>query len=147
VCDSLARSFGHTAPGVRLEVSCDPISLPADDAIAIALLSNEVVTNSYKHAFANQSSGQITVRLRCSAEQAMVLRISDTGSGGKLTESEHGMGMKLMRLLSAQVRGALDIASPAAEGGTKVTLKLARAADCRRMPAPVEAASASGTAA
>ncbi len=148
VCDALERSFGQTSPGVRLEVSCDPISLPAEDAIAIALLSNEVVTNSYKHAFANQSSGQITVQLHCSSEHAMILQISDTGSGAKRTESEHGMGLKLMRLLSAQVRGALDVASPAADGGTTVTLKVARAADCNRIPnAGVQPTPAPGTAA
>lgn len=141
VCNALARSFGHASSGVRLEVSCDPISLPAEDAIAIALLSNEVVTNSYKHAFANQAAGQITVQLHCSAEQAMILRISDTGTGAKLTPTEHGMGLKLMRLLSAQVQGALDVASPAAEGGTRITLKLPRATDCARL-----LSSASGTA-
>ena len=150
VCDALARSFGQTCPGVRLEVSCAPISLPADDAIAIALLSNEVVTNSYKHAFANQSSGEITVQLHCSAGQALILRISDTGTGTgtKPMHSKHGMGLKLMRLLSAQVGGVLDIASPAAEGGTTVTLKLDRAADCDRVPEPVARPTpAAGTAA
>jgi two-component sensor histidine kinase len=148
VCDALARSFGHAYPGVRLEVACDPISLPADDAIAIALLSNEVVTNSYKHAFAKQSSGQITVQLHCSPEQSMVLRISDTGRGANRTQSEHGMGLKLIHLLSAQLQGPLDVASPAAEGGTTVTLKLTRAADCERMRSSVAQQSASpGTAA
>lgn len=139
VCDALARSFGQTRPSVRLEVSCAPISLPADDASAIALLSNEVVTNSYKHAFANQSSGEITVQLHCPAEQALVLRISDTGTGtgANAMNSKHGMGLKLMRLLAAQVGGVLDVASPAAEGGTTVTLELDRAADCDRVPEPV----------
>jgi len=148
VCDALARSFGETCPGVRLEVSCDPLSLPADDAIAIALLSNEVVTNSYKHAFANQSSGEIRVQLHCSSGRAMVLRISDTGTGANLPQSEHGMGLKLVRLLSAQVQGALDIASPAADGGTQVTLTLDRATACERVPdAIVRPTSAAGTAA
>lgn len=143
VCDALAKSFGHTFPSVRLEVSCDPISLPADEAIAIALLSNEAVTNSFKHAFVNPSSGQITVQLHCcSSEHAMVLRISDTGRGANLTQSDHGMGLKLMRLLSSQVQGALDVVSSAAEGGTKVILKLARAADCDRVSDPVVATTA-----
>lgn len=148
VCDALATSFGQTCPGVRLDVSCDPISLPTDDAIAIALLSNEVVTNSYKHAFANQSSGQITVRLRCSSEHAMVLQISDTGTGANLQQSKQGMGLKLMRLLSAQVQGALDVASPAADGGTKVTLTLDRAEACEQARDPVVPSTpAAGTAA
>ncbi len=148
VGDALESSFGHTCPGVRLEVLCDPISLPAEDAIAIALLSNEAITNSYKHAFANPCSGQITVRLHCSSEHGMVLRISDTGTGANLTRSKHGMGLKLMRLLAAQLRGALDIASTSAEGGTNVILKLARATDCDRVHAAVaQLAPAPGTAA
>ena len=138
VCDALARSFGQICPGVRLEVSCAPISLPADDATAIALLANEAVTNSYKHAFANQSSGGIAVQLHSCAGQALVLRISDTGTGANLMNNKHGMGLKLMRLLSAQVGGVLDVASPAAEGGSTVTLKLDRATtpDNRCPPKP-----------
>ncbi|MBM0104988.1 ATP-binding protein [Steroidobacter sp. S1-65] len=150
VCDALARSFGQTCPGVRLEVSCDPISLSADDAIAIALLSNEVVTNAYKHAFADQSSGEISVQLHCSAGQALVLRISDTGTGtgANPMNSKHGMGLKLMRLLSAQVGGVLDVASPATGGGTTVTLKLDRATTFDRVAEPVvRPAPAAGTAA
>lgn len=148
VCDALESSFGHTCPGVRLEVSCDPISLPADDAIAIALLSNEAITNSYKHAFANRSSGEITVQLHGSSEHALVLRISDSGTGANVTDGKHGMGMKLMRLLSSQLGGVLDVASAAGAGGTTVALKLDRAADCDRVPdAVVRPTPAGGTAA
>lgn len=148
VCDALESSFGHTCPGVRLEVSCDPISLPADDAIAIAMLSNEVITNSYKHAFANQSSGEITVQLHGSSEHALVLQICDSGTGAHVTDGKHGMGLKLMRLLSSQLGGVLDVASPAGAGGTTVTLKLDRTADRERVPgALVRPIPAGGTAA
>jgi two-component sensor histidine kinase len=143
VCDALAGSFGQTCPGVQLEVSCDPISLPTDDAIAIALIANEAITNSYKHAFTNPSSGEIRVQLYCSSERAMVLRISDTGTVTNIPPSEHGMGLKLMRLLSAQVQGALDVA---ADGGTQVTLTLDRATACKPVPdAMVRPTPAAGT--
>lgn len=134
VCNALARSFGNTCPGVRLEVSCDPISLPADNALAIALLSNEAVTNSYKHAFANQSSGQITLQLHCSSEHAIVLQIADTGTSANLGDSKHGMGLKLMRILSAQVHGALDVSASAGGVGTQITLKIDHATKGDRCP-------------
>jgi two-component sensor histidine kinase len=53
LCDALKQSFGSAVQGVSLELTADPISLPVKDAIAIALLSNETVTNAYKHAFAD----------------------------------------------------------------------------------------------
>lgn len=137
VCDALESSFGHASAGVQLKVSCDPISLPADDAIAIALLCNEAITNSYKHAFAERSSGEITVRLHGASASALVVQICDSGTGAHVTDGKQGMGLKLMRLLSAQVGGVLDVSSPAAKGGTTVTLKLDRAPDRDRVPEAV----------
>lgn len=147
VCDALAKSFGHAYPDVRLKVSCGTISLPADEAIAIALLANEAVTNAYKHAFASQSSGEIAVQLHCSSEQALVLQVSDTGNGVNLTDGKQGMGLKLIHVLSAQVHGALDVSSPVG-GGTRLTLKLDRATACGQMPEPaVRSTAAAATAA
>jgi two-component sensor histidine kinase len=119
VCDALAGSFGHM--DVRLAVTCDPVSLPTDVAIPLALLSNEAVTNAYKHAFVGQASAQIRLQLRHCAEHAMVLRIRDNGTGIKLAQSSHGMGLKLMQLLAVQLDGVLDSTCPAT-GGTEITL-------------------------
>lgn len=127
VGDALGGSFGGTRANVRVEVSCDPVSLPADDAIAIALLSNEAVTNAYKHAFDDKSSGTISVELHGSAEHGLVLRISDTGTGASFADSKHGMGLQLMRILSTQVHGVLDLAAGADGVGTHVTLTIERA--------------------
>jgi two-component sensor histidine kinase len=56
LCNALRRSFGNIRPDVSLELSCDPITLPVADAVAIALFSNETVTNAYRHAFSNGSA-------------------------------------------------------------------------------------------
>lgn len=125
LCDALRRSFGSTYSGVSLELASDALSLPVNDAIAIALLSNETVTNAYKHAFTGQCAGTITVRLTRTSEHALVLRIADSGVGADLARSTGGMGMKLMRSLAAQLRGTLDIESHAG-GGTCITLTMER---------------------
>jgi two-component sensor histidine kinase len=92
LCDALRRSFGSSCHGVSLELNSDPVSLPVDDAIAIALLSNETITNAYKHAFADASVGEITVRLHRTSEHALVLRIANSGVGVDLAHAESGMG-------------------------------------------------------
>ena len=90
----------------------------------MALLANELVTNAYKHAFPNDSSGEITVSLQQTPENGLILRIADTGIGLHLTGSESGMGLKLIRTLAAQLRGTLTFATPPEGAGTQITLTI-----------------------
>lgn len=43
--------------GMRLQISSDRIALSPDDAIPLALLANEAMTNAYKHAFPAGATG------------------------------------------------------------------------------------------
>jgi two-component sensor histidine kinase len=124
LCDALRRSFGSSCHGVSLELTSDPISLPVDDAIAIALLSNETITNAYKHAFADAVAGEITVQLHRTPEHALVLRIANSGVGADLAQAEEGMGLKLIRSLAAQLHGTLELEGRAGATGTQVTLTM-----------------------
>jgi two-component sensor histidine kinase len=123
LCDALRSSFGSTCPGVSLELTSDAIFLPVDDAIAVALLANETITNAYKHAFADSSVRQITVRLQRTPEHALVLQIADSGVGADFAQVERGVGLKLMRGLATQLHGTLEIEGQhAGITGTRVTL-------------------------
>lgn len=124
LADGLRHSFGKTAAHVGLQLTSDPISLPADQAIALTLLANELVTNAYKHAFPNESAGEITLSLQHTPEDGLTLRIADTGIGLDLTGSEIGMGLKLIRTLAAQLRGTLIFAIPPEGAGTQITLTI-----------------------
>ena len=132
MCDALRGSIGSTRHGVSLKLTADPISLPVDDAIAIALLSGETVTNAYKHAFANSSGGEITVRLQRTPEHALVLRIADSGVGADLAHAEGGMGLTLMRTLADQLRGTLELEGHPGSAGTQVTLTMDRQSTTQR---------------
>lgn len=126
--DALRQSFAEMSGRVRLQVTSDQIALSADDAIPMALLANEVMTNAYKHAFPNDSSGEITVNLRRAPENALVLQITDTGVGRRSGngESGRGLGLSLIRTFAAQLRGTLAVAQLADTGGTAVTLTIHR---------------------
>jgi two-component sensor histidine kinase len=124
LADGLSHSFGKTAAHVGLQLTCDPISLPVDQAIALTLLANELATNAYKHAFPSDAAGQITVSLQHTPKDGLTLRIADTGVGLHLTGSEIGMGLRLIRTLAAQLRGTLIFATPPAGAGTQITLTI-----------------------
>ena len=56
-----AHRSNRTRVETRLHV--DPVSLDLDTAIPVGLITNELVTNSLKYAFAGRSVGEIGVRL------------------------------------------------------------------------------------
>jgi two-component sensor histidine kinase len=128
LCDALKRSFGSSCSGISLELTCDPISLPVNDAISVALLSNEVITNAYKHAFPDSSAGEITVRLYRTAQHALVLQITNSGVGADLAHAEGGIGLRLIRNFAVQLGGTLELEGHAGTVGTRVTLTIDAAA-------------------
>ena len=124
VVDGLRQSFARMSAQVTLHLSVDSISLPVDQAIPLALLVNEVVTNAYKHAFPNDTSGEITVSLRQPSADALILQIADTGIGWHPTGGGVGMGLRLIRSFAAQLRGTLTFATPPEGAGTEITLTI-----------------------
>jgi two-component sensor histidine kinase len=124
LADGLRQAFANTSAPVSLQLTCDPISLPVNEAIPLALLANELLTNAYKHAFPNDVTGEITMSLRDTPENGLTLRISDNGIGLYRTGSDVGLGRKLIRTLASQLRGTLIFVTPPEGAGTVVTLTI-----------------------
>jgi two-component sensor histidine kinase len=115
--------------GIQLRVASEPILLPPAAAIPLTLLINEVVTNAYKHAFVGRQAGAISIRLTGTAEEIW-LKITDDGVGmpdAVTASASPGLGLKLIRSLAGQLRGALTFAS-APQGGTEISLQFQRGA-------------------
>jgi len=85
------------APGIRLY---------ADRAISLALIVNELVTNSVKYAFADQQTGHIDVRLGPEGKNAALISVRDDGAGlpadFDLGKSK-GLGMRIVAALAQQL--------------------------------------------
>lgn len=127
VGDALQRSFTELSGRVELRITSEALSLAADDAIPLALLANEAITNAYKHAFPEGRRGKIAVDLRRDGDDAIVLRIADTGIGMRSDGSKGGLGLKLIRSFAEQLQGTLTFISPLDATGTTVTLTIREA--------------------
>lgn len=80
----------------------DSLSLPTDVAISLGLLINELVTNSFKHAFAGREQGRVEVVLS-SEDDRLRLCVRDDGTGNCAGESGSGLGFRIVRGIVAQL--------------------------------------------
>ncbi len=95
---------------VVLELHCDPIVLPIDDAVSLGVVINELVTNASKHAFPGDRAGRIEVRLT-QAGEALALLVRDDGAGGvkAAAQETEGLGMRLVRSMASGLGGELEL--------------------------------------
>ncbi len=66
---------------IELRVDIESIVLNIDYAVPLGLVVNEIVTNSLKHAFPDERSGSIAIRLRQDESGVSTLVIEDDGIG------------------------------------------------------------------
>ena len=108
VCHTVMRSLGG---GHELLVEVAPAELSSDLAAPLALMLNELMTNSVKHGFADGKTGCIQVSLRANGGQ-FELTVADNGTGFDATEIRAGTsGLGLVRGLAEKMGGSFEIGS------------------------------------
>jgi two-component sensor histidine kinase len=122
--NALQHSFAAMSSRVTLRVVAEPLRLPANEAIAVAMLANEVLTNAYKHAFPNNAHGQITLTMQLAPDDKLTLRIMDNGIGLGEKDRTDGTGLKLVRAFAVQLGGSLSVAAGPDSRGTVFTLTM-----------------------
>jgi two-component sensor histidine kinase len=86
-----------------------PVSLSLDATISIGLIINELITNSCKYAFNNQSIGNIKINIS-KQENGYNLIVHDDGSGlPKNYEQTNSLGFRLVNNLSRQLGGNVSL--------------------------------------
>jgi len=109
----VARAFTGSGGNISYSVTVAQIRLSVDDAVPIALIINELLTNSYKYAFPAQRRGKVEIILKKSGPQATELSISDNGIGLPDDIDIHHsetLGLQLVSdLAEGQLEGSLQI--------------------------------------
>jgi two-component sensor histidine kinase len=72
---------GASAENVRLDIVTEPIKLPVETTMTLALVVTEIATNSLKHAFQGRDGGLIGVRLQRVDAWTARLVVRDDGPG------------------------------------------------------------------
>lgn len=124
LCSLLQDGSGVPPRRVRLNVDIPHVRVTGDRAVPLALLTTEVVTNSFKHAFPNQRAGSISVRITCEEGGMAKLVIADDGVGQPEREGDGevpgSMGQTLIAAFTRQLGGEITFSGPP---GTVSTLR------------------------
>ena len=110
-----------------LDIDVGPCDLTMDHLIPLALIMNEMISNSLKYAFEEVDSGKITIRLRQKESDLIHLSFSDNGKGlDDMNEWENpsGLGFELIQILTEQLSGEIDLDI---ENGVNFELKFKKA--------------------
>lgn len=95
---------------ITYQTDIEDIGLDMDQAIPIGLIVNELVSNTYKHAFEGQKQGHVSIHLE-SEDDTMCLRVTDNGKGlpeDFTLQQSNSLGMNLIQTLTHQLEGKLE---------------------------------------
>lgn len=114
MAQSIDANFNHEKKNITQQINTHGISLDIDTSIPLGLIINELLTNSYKYAFAGRNSGTITISLREKNAEELELHMADDGKG--LPENFdpatlNSLGLKLVKGLASQVKGTVRFES------------------------------------
>lgn len=122
----IGREIERSAAPCNIDVAAPGgILVNPDRAISIALIVNELVTNSVKHAYPDKSGGQIWVRADV-ADDTLTVSVRDGGiglpEGFDLRTATKTLGMRIVSSLAKQIHA--DLAANRANPGAEFILRV-----------------------
>ena len=125
--DFIKGTYNQRTVPIRFVYDLDNILLPIDSVIPIGLILNELLSNAFKHAFNSSDFDEnqdkvISIQLKRHDDQNLVISVKDNGIGlpkGLDMVSTNSLGLKLVNLLSRQIKGRLQVSS---ENGAQFTI-------------------------
>ncbi|WP_159470377.1 sensor histidine kinase [Dyadobacter sp. 3J3] len=115
----------QTKGKIHFDLDIEPIQLSPTQALPVALIINEAVTNSIKYAFQGKSKGNISIALS-QFDNDIILELADNGVGINL-ESAHpsanSLGLKLIKGLSEDINAQISFNN---SNGTLITVVFQR---------------------
>lgn len=118
LCSSLAEIAREAIAALGAEdhiavtISCPQgLTMATDRAVALLLMTTELITNSLKHAYPDSNKGSVRISVS-GAQRHLLLQVDDDGRGLPNDFDPcrgNGLGMKIVQGLIAQLGGELQI--------------------------------------
>lgn len=110
LCKGISKTYDTSANTVEFNINAEQIYMNANQAVPFGLLLNELINNSYKHAFSKVKSGVISIKL-LDIDQKLRLYYKDNGTGfeGEFNKDnlpQDTLGFSLIHNLSQQLHAS-----------------------------------------
>ena len=110
--DELSITFQNfNSTQIETNVTGDTVFMNIDRAIPLALIINELCSNSFKHAFCESTHGKIDIQITDDTNGRMTVQITDNGTGIPPDfdfDSAEGFGLSMVHTLTQQLDGELS---------------------------------------
>jgi len=121
--ENLFDSYNIDEDNIKLSKNIEDLEIDVDTMIPLGLIVNELVTNSLKHAFKNDSEkGQIEVLLKEENDE-LLLTISDNGIGMSEDQflNSDSFGNKMIKAFKHKLGAEIKIEN---KEGTQVSIRI-----------------------
>lgn len=110
IINGLVGAF--SSDSIHIDINIDPISLDLKRANTVGLLVNELISNSFKHAFSQSKGGTLKIDFLEKGD-FYKLRVSDSGPGiNPKVENGDSLGKMLIHEFVLQLSGTIEIVTP-----------------------------------
>lgn len=119
--DSAIRNAINCSKDINIILSGDSITVNSDKATSVAIVVNELIENSLKHAFIETGKGEIEIILRKGILYSNII-ICDNGKGFDVENVKNsGLGLKIVNsIIKDKLNGDINIESN--KNGTKYAI-------------------------
>jgi PAS domain S-box-containing protein len=90
----------------------DDVKLDPDTATSCGFIVNELVTNTFRHAFAGKCGGTLMISLKQGQDHSFILSVIDNGIGlpeNIDVENAESLGMQIISAFTVQLHGTLEV--------------------------------------
>jgi two-component sensor histidine kinase len=121
--NELSYSYVIEKESLQIKTDVETVFLDMDTAIPLGMIVNELISNSFKHAFSPRQKGEIHVNLSLDKEK-LTLVVGDNGIGFpenvnfRKTDS---LGLQLVTTLISQIGGIIELER---DNGTRFRITL-----------------------
>ncbi|NBC26452.1 MAG: PAS domain S-box protein [Bacteroidetes bacterium] len=111
LAEMISNTYRSKQKSINFTFNLENIKVEMTLAVPIGLICNELINNSFKHAFSQQESGEIAITLRTSGTNG-ILEVADNGMGlpdDFSLDRTGGLGVTLLNVLTDQIDGELMV--------------------------------------
>lgn len=111
LANSLFDSYNIDSNETKLITDIDPLFLDIDTVVPLGIIVNELITNSIKYAFNDQTGGEVFIKLNTQKDE-LSFQIKDSGKGfpeGWSPDSNRSFGYQLIKAFAKKLKAKLHV--------------------------------------